>query len=171
MEIFERPPNRFGVFRVHRPVGLAHRYPTAEPRHHSLPLARVTEHRPARRLIKLGNAQRFNIFFMFQTKFPLHQILNRQAVTIPTPTPPDALTQHCLVTRDDIFYRTGEQVAVVRQTGGEGRAVVENKVALRLAAGRPLHTLFKNFPLLPKLKHRRLALGHFGFIRVVRFHS
>lgn len=47
-------------------------------------------------------------------------------MTIPTESARDMMTGHGLVARDDVFDSTGEDVAVVRETGGEGWTVVED---------------------------------------------
>jgi hypothetical protein len=58
--------------------------------------------------------------------------LGGQAVAVPAEAALDALAAHGLVAGDDVLDVAGQQVAVVRQAVGEGRAVVEDVLVVRL---------------------------------------
>lgn len=53
-------------------------------------------------------------------------VLDGEAVTVPAESARDVVTGHGLVPRHDVLDGAGEDVAVVRETGGERRAVVED---------------------------------------------
>ena len=59
--------------------------------------------------------------------------LGRQPVAVPAEAPLDPAAPHGLVAGDDVLDVAGQQVAVVGQAVGEGRAVVEDV----LVVGRP----------------------------------
>ena len=64
--------------------------------------------------------------------------LGGQAVGVPAEAALDALAAHGLVARDDILDVAGQQVAVVRQAVGEGRAVIEDELVVAILAGRAI---------------------------------
>lgn len=53
-------------------------------------------------------------------------MLNGQPVTIPAESAGDVMARHRLIARDDVLDCSGENVAVVGEAGGEGRAVIED---------------------------------------------
>lgn len=61
-------------------------------------------------------------------------MLHGEAVAIPAEPPGDVVAGHRLVARDDVLDRTGENVAVVGEAGGERRAVVEDVLGEMLGA-------------------------------------
>ena len=58
-------------------------------------------------------------------------VFHRQTVTIPPGASIDVMSGHARVASHDVLDRAGEDVSVVREAGGEGRAVVER--VLRVA--------------------------------------
>ena len=54
--------------------------------------------------------------------------LRRQAVAVPAEAPLDLLAAHGLVARHEILHEAGDDVPVVRQAVGEGRAVIEDEL-------------------------------------------
>ena len=52
-------------------------------------------------------------------------VFHRQTVTIPPGASIDVMSGHARVASHDVLDRAGEDVSVVREAGGEGRAVVE----------------------------------------------
>jgi hypothetical protein len=61
-----------------------------------------------------------------EAEFLLRERLDGQAVAVPAEAALDEVPAHGLVARGDVLDGAGEQVAVVRQAGGEGGAVVED---------------------------------------------
>ena len=86
----------------------------------------------------------------------LCESFDRQTVGIPAEAAFNILAAHGLVTGDDVFDRTGEQVSVVGQTGSERRAVIEDEFfsVFTLVEG-----FFESVIFLPQLQdlllHRR----------------
>jgi len=87
-------------------------------------------------------------------------------VAVPSKASLDAVPSHGLISGENIFNRTGDKVAEVRQTGREGRAVVEHEFRRTF----PLRNgLLEYLSLFPKLYDRffllrEVDLGVNGFI-------
>lgn len=62
---------------------------------------------------------------MSDVQFLVDFILHRQPVTVPPCTTGDAVGSLACVAGYDVFDGAGEDMAVVGEAGGEGRAVVE----------------------------------------------
>ena len=77
--------------------------------------------------------------------------LRRQAVAVPAETALDHLAAHGLVARHEVLHEAGDDMAVVREAVGEGRAVIEDELrrALRRAAGRSTLERRSRFPPAP----------------------
>ena len=98
-------------------------------------------------------------------EFLLGAHLGGQAVAVPAEAALDAVAAHGLVARDDVLGVAGQQVAVVRQAVGEGRAVVEDELVGAVGAAltlldRPLEGLL-GLPALenPTLDRRVAGAG------------
>src|SRR6187402_1595599 len=85
--------------------------------------------------------------------------LDRQAVAVPTETAFDRVSTHVPIAWDDVFDRPREQVAVMRRTRGEGRAIVENE---GFASVAPTVRLVKGIEPLPQLQNRPLHAWEVG---------
>ena len=61
-------------------------------------------------------------------KLALSLNLGRQSVCVPAESALDAIALHGLEARNHVFGVAGEQVAIVRQTVGKRRAIIENEL-------------------------------------------
>lgn len=86
-------------------------------------------------------------------------------MAVPTEAPGDVMTSHGLVAGDNVLDGPSQDVAIVREAGGEGRSIVEYVLRLVLGAfqlsleGVNLGPELKN-PFLLVRKREILALTH-----------
>ena len=87
--------------------------------------------------------------------------LGGKAVAVPAEAPLDPSAAHRLVPRHDVLDEAGDEVAVVRQPVGEGRAVVEDElVRLAVAQGRAeLDRALEDALAFPEREHLLLHAG------------
>src|SRR5688572_24232806 len=83
-------------------------------------------------------------------------MFDRQAVAVPAETALYVMTLHRVVTRNDVFERRTDQVAVMRQSGSERGAVIEN---IRRTIAGLLQGLLEDIFLLPETQHRMLRFN------------
>ena len=100
-----------------------------------LPLLRVLQHRVARGVVEGLQAHLLDLGLLGHAELPHRLELGGQAVGVPAEAAIDLVAAHRAETRDDVLDETGQQVAVVGQTVGEGRAVVEDELLGALALG------------------------------------
>ena len=163
-KFFERPPDRFGVGRIHGHIIIIHVYPATEARNYAFPIGIISQDAFARGFIEFFDAVFLDIFFALQAQFLFDQIFDRQSMTIPTPTTSYMKALHGFETRNNVFYRPGNDVAVVRQTGGKGRTIVKGKFPLRRIF---LKSFSENFVLFPESQNLLLAQSYGTFFRSV----
>ena len=161
-QLAEHPPDGLHVVHVHRAVAVAEIHPTAHALHDGLPLFRVTQHDAAAGLVELVDAVVLDLLLAGQLQLLLHLVFDRQAVAVPAERPLAVFAAHGLVARDHVLDGAGEDVPVVGQTGGEGRAVVEQELGVALAV---LHGLLEDAVLFPEGQVGRFDGGEFGFAR------
>jgi len=85
-----------------------------------------------------------------ETERLLRQRLDRQSVAVPAKAARDIMAAHRLVARNDILDRSGQQMAIMRQSRGERRAVIEDKLLAVLA---DFERLLEGILLLPELEN------------------
>ena len=100
-----------------------------------LPLVGVLQHRLAARGVELLDAQLEDLVLGLEAELAHRLELGGQAVGVPAEPALDPAAAHGLVARDEVLDVAGEQVAVVRQAVGEGRAVVEDELVGAVGAG------------------------------------
>ena len=132
-EILEHVPDGFHVLGVHGAVSVAEIDPAAHAGYDGFPFGGVTENNGAAGLIEFGDAVIFDLFFAGKMKLFFHFIFNRQTVAVPAEGAVAVFAQHGLVTGNHVFNRTGEQMSVMRQSGGKRRAVVNDKLIFAFA--------------------------------------
>ena len=81
-------------------------------------------------------------------------------MTVPSEAAVDLVASHRLIPRDNIFDITGQQVAVVRQSVGERRAVIEHELIVGALIDRALECT----GLFPTIENPRLDSGEVGFV-------
>lgn len=77
-------------------------------------------------------------------------------MTVPSEPARDVVAGHRLVPRDDILNGSGQDMAVVREAGGEGRTVVENVLGHVLGESQ---LSLEGFDFGPVLENLLLLLG------------
>ncbi len=90
-------------------------------------------------------------------------------MAIPAKPALNLFAEHRLVMRISILHKPGEQMAVMRQTVREWRAVIENELPGSLAV---LHRFPENVVFIPEIEDFFLQLGEIGVrinVRVVFF--
>ena len=89
--------------------------------------------------------------------------LGRQPVAVPSEAALDAVTAHRPIARHGVLHVPGQQVAVVRQSVGKGRTVVEHELVVAVLPRRPLLDRTPERVLtLPALEHGALEGGQVG---------
>ncbi len=105
MELLQRPPHRLDVVRVHRPVGVGHVDPEADPSREAFQLADVAEHRLAAQLVERGHAERLDVLLPGRADLLLDLDLDRQSVAVPAALAGHEVTGHRLEPRIDVLER------------------------------------------------------------------
>ena len=148
-QLAEHPPDRLHVLHVHRAVAVAEIDPAAHALHDGLPFAGVAQHDAAAGFVELADAVVLDLLLAGELQLLLHLVLDREAVAVPAERAFAVFAAHGLVARDHVLDRAGEDVAVVRQAGGERRSVVEQEfgIAFPVPDG-----LFKDAVLFPECK-------------------
>ena len=150
VELGEGPHDRLHVGQVHGLVVVAEVHPAGLAGHRVLPLPGVADDRLAAVLVELGDAELGDGRPAGYAQLALGLHLGGQPVAVPAEAAVHPVAPHGLVPGHDILHVAGEQVAVVRETVGEGRSVIENPVAL----GRPgPHRLLESSLGLPAGQH------------------
>ena len=126
-ELFEDPPDGFHVIAVHGAVAVFEIDPAAHALDDLLPLFGVAEDDPAAGFVEFVNAVGFDFAFSGEMKHFLHFIFDGEPVTVPAESAFAVFSAHGLIAGNDIFNGAGEEVSIVRQSGCERGAVVENE--------------------------------------------
>ena len=168
VQLLERPHHGFHVWNVQRLVAMLEIDPTCLTVHVVLPLVGVLEHGGTAGIIELVDAHFLDLVDGVDAEFLLGFQLSRQTVRIPTEHTIDPVALHGLVTRNHILGVTGQQVAVMRQTVGERRAVEEHEFVLAVIAGRTaFNGLLESVVLLPIIKDGFFQLRETGVRRYI----
>ena len=137
VEALERPDDALHVGEVEGLVVVVEVDPARLAGDVGLPLVGVAQHRLLAGGVERRDAHLVDLVLVLDAQLALGLGLGRHAVGVPAEAALDVLAAHRLVTRDDVLDVTGEQVAVVRQAVGEGRAVVEDELVAPFSpAGR-----------------------------------
>ena len=135
MQLLEGPDDRLHELRVHGAVVVVEVDPARLAGDVVAPLAGVLQDRLAAGLVELLDAQLDDLVGGLDAVEAHRLELGGQAVGVPAEAALDLVAAHRLVARDQVLDVAGEQVAVVRQAVGEGRAVVEDELVAAVGAG------------------------------------
>ena len=138
VELREGPDDGLHVADVERLVVVLEVHPARLAGDVLLPLAGVLQHRAAAGLVERRDAHLVDLRLVGDPEDPLGLELGRQAVGVPPEPALDPAAALRLVAPDDVLGVAGQQVPVVRQAVGEGRAVVEDELVGPLLPGRSL---------------------------------
>ena len=133
VQTLQRPPDGFDVGGVHRPVGVVHVDPEADPPCQVLPIPDVSPDGHAASLVELGDPERLDVALAGRSDLLLHFDLDRQAVTVPSGLAVHEVAGHRAVARVDVLERAGDRVADVRLGVRRRRSVVEDPLRGALA--------------------------------------
>ena len=128
VERLERPQHRLHERRVERLVVVVEVDPAGLAGDVVAPLAGVLHHRLAALGVEGLDPQLEDLLLGLDAELAHRLELGGQSVGVPAEAALDAAAAHRLVAGDDVLDVAGEQVAVVRQAVGEGRAVVEDEL-------------------------------------------
>lgn len=135
MELFEGPEHGLHVLDVEGLVIVVEVDPASLAGDVFLPFAGVLHDRGAAGVVELVDAHGLDLGFVCHTQL-LHGFqLGGQAVRVPAEAALNAAAKLRLVTSHEVLDVTGQQVSVVRETVGEGRAVVEDEFVGPILAG------------------------------------
>ncbi len=159
----ERPEHALHVVEVERLVVVLEVDPPGLRADVLLPVLRVPQHRRAAGVVELGDAERLDLRLVRDPELLLGLDLGGQAVAVPAEAALDPAAAHRLVAGHDVLDVARQQVAVVRQPVGEGRAVVEDElVAAVRARGALLDAGDERAVLVPVPQDPRLDLREAG---------
>mmetsp|Transcript_39804 Transcript_39804/g.84839 ORF Transcript_39804/g.84839 Transcript_39804/m.84839 type:complete len:1014 (+) Transcript_39804:710-3751(+) len=149
-EFLEHPPHALHERGVHRLVVVLEVHPPSQPGHGPLPLLGVPGDDAPARLIVLVHAHLQDLIAVCDVELLVYLVLHREAVAVPPGPAGDVVTCLARVAGDDVLDGPREDVAVVGEAGGEGRAVIEGVFLVA-----PLHA--QRVLLLERLLHRPLG--------------
>ena len=128
MKLFEGPEDALGVGCVESLVVVVEVNPASLAGHVGAPLIGELQNRGLAGVVELADAVLLDLETTRDAKLTLGFDLGWKAVSIPTETALHAVALHGLETRNHVFRVAGQQVAVVRQTVGEWRTIVEDEL-------------------------------------------
>jgi len=131
-QLGENPPDGLHEVEVHGFVIFLKVDPPSGARDDGLPLRDVARDDGAALLVVLVDSELEDVLALFDAKLLVDLVLDGEAVAIPAEAARDVMAGHGLVARDDVLDCAGEDVTVVREAGGEGRAIVEDVLRLVL---------------------------------------
>ncbi len=155
-ELFEGPHDALHVGDVHRLVVVLEIDPARLPRDIALPVGGELHHRGAAGIVELVDAHRLDLGLAVDVELLLDGQLGRNAMRVPAEAALDHLAAHGLVARDDVLHVAGDDMAVMREAVGEGRAVIEDEFG---RAAAPLDRLLEGLVRLPPGADLLLHLG------------
>ena len=127
--------------------------PTTKPLHRLTPLSSIChDNRPALFIVLFNS----NFLNSLQTRHPqllVDFIFDRYTVGIPAKSPLNKMALHRPVPGNDVLYRRGQQVPIVRKTCCEWGSIVKG---IRLTALRKLDLPSKGVDLSPSLEDNLL---------------
>lgn len=135
IELGKDPPNTLHKLQVHGLVIISKIDPPAGSGDDILPLLDVPGDDAPALLIVVTDPHLQDVVAAGDAELAVDLVLNREAVAVPAEAAGDVVAGHGVEAGDDVLDGAGEDVAVVRETGGEGRAVVEDVFGLILGAG------------------------------------
>ena len=156
MKLSKHPPDAFHIVRVHRAVIPVHIDPAPQPLDGLPPLIGIALDGCAAEAVKIPDSHRFDIAFALKLLLLLYFVFDRQTVAVPAEPSFHELSPHRLVSRNDVFYRPGEYVAVMRQTGGERRPVIKTE---RIGVLPALHRSLEHVLLVPIFDDPEFEIG------------
>ncbi len=109
MEPLQRPPHGLDVRGVHRPVGVVHVDPEADPARQLLPVVDVAPDRHAAALVELGDPELLDVTLAGGPDLLLHLDLDRQPVAVPSRLPVDEVARHRPVAGEDVLERARDE--------------------------------------------------------------
>ena len=136
METLERPPDRLDVGRIHRPVGVVHVDPEADPPGQVLPVLHVAAHRLPTSLVELGDPEGLDVPLAGGPDLLLDLDLDGEPVAVPPGLAVHEVAGHRPVPRVDVLEGAGEGVADVRPGVRGRRPVVEDPLGAPPRAAR-----------------------------------
>ena len=166
-ERLERPHDALHVIEIERLVVVLEVDPAGLTGDVALPLRRVAQHAGAAGVVEVGDAEGGDLRVPGDAQLALGLDLGGKAVAVPAEAAVDDVAAHRLVARDGVLDEAGQQVAVVRQAVGEGRAVIED--VLRRPLGLATHDRLEERVLaLPLVEDASLEGGEVGLRLNVR---
>ncbi len=130
----ERPDDALHVVQVERLVVVLEVDPAGLAGDVGLPLVGVAQHGAAAGVVERRDAHLLDLGLVLDAELVLGLDLGGQPVGVPAEAALDVPPAHGPVARHDVLDVAGEQVAVVRQAVGEGRAVVEDELVAAVVA-------------------------------------
>mmetsp|Transcript_3715 Transcript_3715/g.9272 ORF Transcript_3715/g.9272 Transcript_3715/m.9272 type:complete len:417 (-) Transcript_3715:124-1374(-) len=155
VQLAEHPPHGLHEGGVQRLVVVPEVDPAPQTRHRLLPLGRKPHDDGAALLVELVDAQCQDVGAPLELQHLLRLLLHGQAVAVPAEAARHVVARLAGVARHNVLDGASQDVAIVRQASGEGRAIVED--VLRLAL-RPAQLLLESIELSPQLKDLFLLL-------------
>ena len=149
-ELLDHPPHRLHVPRVHGLVVVVEIHPASEPRDGLAPLGDVALDDGAALGVVAGHADLGDGLGRRHAERAVDFLLDRQPVAVPAEAAFDPVALHRPVPRHDVLQHRTHEVAVMGQSGGERRAVVEDVggLVVRVLDGAAEHVV-----LLPVPEH------------------
>ena len=126
IKLLERPHDRFHVVDIHGLVAVVKVHPAGLAVDVLFPLVGVLQHGLGAVFIELFQAHVLDLRLFSDTQLLFRLQLGGQTVGIPTEDTRHVIASHGAIARDDILHITGQQVAIVRQTICEWRAIIKD---------------------------------------------
>ena len=136
IKLGKNPPNTLHELQIHCLVIILKINPTPRASHNLLPLLNIASDNTPTLLIVLINPHFEHIAPSLDPELLVDLVLDGEAMAVPAEAAGDVVAGHGLESRDDVLDGSGQDVAVVRETGGEGRAIVEDVLGLVLGASQ-----------------------------------
>mmetsp|Transcript_105660 Transcript_105660/g.227731 ORF Transcript_105660/g.227731 Transcript_105660/m.227731 type:complete len:353 (-) Transcript_105660:81-1139(-) len=143
---FEHSPDRLHELDVHGFVVVVEVNPAAEAAHDLLPVCGVLHHDGAALLVLLVDAHGEHFLAGVDVEQFVDFLLHGQPVAVPTEPALHVVPGLVRLPADHVFDRAGQDVALVRHAGGEGRPILECEF---LFTFRLLQLLLKPFNVFP----------------------
>ena len=160
VQLLEGPDDRLHVVGLERLVVVVEVDPPSLAGDVLTPVVGVLQDRGAAGGIELLDAELDDLVLGLDAELAHRLELGRQPVGVPAEPALDPAATHGLVARDQVLDVPGQQVAVVRQAVGEGRAVVEDELVVTVLPCRAvLHRGDEGAVLVPVPKDALLDLG------------